>query len=485
MLLEANIIFVVLARAMIAGFVVILGGCFEAEQASSPERKVTLQLSARKRSFRGWRDCYEVSNGLVTLTLAPSIGGRAVQFRLLDSNFFFLGKEELGKTYRGREFHYYHFFGGAYLQLHPESRWGSTSGALRQVLLSDYPPHFYMGEYRIVSKETVGGRAVTVLEGPYARVREKETGKYIVVQGDPATRVFVRRRFELPAYSSKVLVEESIRSISRKPQLWGVWEVIQLRGRSSEDGVLSLNDRADGTVWVYLPLNPKSKFDGGFFDILAGQPAGKEAEKQWVHELAPGVLAVQYLGRFGRIGVDAPKTWAVFYDQERGIAFAVRSRYRKGLYPDGGCTVEIATHGGRTAYPMVEIYLFGPAKRLKPGEGLTARFEWAGTRCEAPIRDVMELGVVSQPLKLLKENAGWRIRGSFGVFYWARTRIVFLDSANRVLGKAYGGLATPLSPYTLDAPIEVPAGTSKITLSLYTLANAKLGDLAYVRLPED
>jgi len=442
-----------------------------------------LSLSGRKLDFHGWRDCYELTNGLITVTLAPSLGGRVLQYRLGNHSFFFLGREELGRTYRDRGFRRYHFFGGSYLQLHPEERWGSTGGSFDRAIMTDYPPHFYMGNYQLRTADIRPARAVVELTGPYPALREKQSGKAVVVEGDPATGVLATTRLEAYPYTTRLGVTHTIQNLSDKPQLWGVWEVTQLRGNSEESGILSLSDVADGSSWLYLPTSAASRFKNGFLDLLAGQPVARESEKQWMPGLVPHVLAVQYLGRLGKVGVDVPSPWAAFVDQGRQLVFVVRGTTLQGQYPDGGCTLEVLTHGGPRAYPILEVNLFGPAVELGPGGKTSATFQWAAATCPPPIRDASDLGVVSEPLSLSRQKTGWQLRGTFGVFYWAHAYVFFLDQKDTVIGKLHVGRVTPFEPIVLHDPVDIPAGTRSLSLSLYSVTNRKIGDLDRAELP--
>jgi len=56
-------------------------------------------FSARLEStqFQGW-NAYRLTNGLITLYVAPDIGGRAIQLELGEKGLFFVNKDLAGKV---------------------------------------------------------------------------------------------------------------------------------------------------------------------------------------------------------------------------------------------------------------------------------------------------------------------------------------------------------------------------------------------------
>src|SRR5512139_459119 len=50
-----------------------------------------------KTTYKGW-NAYRLSNGLVTLYVAPDIGGRAIQMQLGDQDYFYVNRDLEGKV---------------------------------------------------------------------------------------------------------------------------------------------------------------------------------------------------------------------------------------------------------------------------------------------------------------------------------------------------------------------------------------------------
>src|SRR5271166_759096 len=55
------------------------------------------QAQVEKTQYRGWA-VYRLTNGIVSLYVAPDIGGRAIQMRLGDQEFFFVNQDLAGKV---------------------------------------------------------------------------------------------------------------------------------------------------------------------------------------------------------------------------------------------------------------------------------------------------------------------------------------------------------------------------------------------------
>ena len=55
------------------------------------------QAKLEKTQYKGW-NVYRLTNGIISLMVAPDIGGRAIQLQLGDQEFFFVNRELEGKV---------------------------------------------------------------------------------------------------------------------------------------------------------------------------------------------------------------------------------------------------------------------------------------------------------------------------------------------------------------------------------------------------
>src|SRR3989442_9460552 len=55
------------------------------------------QTKLEKTQYKGW-SVYRLSNGVISLFIAPDLGGRAIQLQLGDQEFFFVNNDLAGKV---------------------------------------------------------------------------------------------------------------------------------------------------------------------------------------------------------------------------------------------------------------------------------------------------------------------------------------------------------------------------------------------------
>src|SRR5215472_10074909 len=70
----------------------ILTPCSPAQAAAAPS-----PVRIEKTQYQGW-DVYRLTNGIISLDIAPQIGGRAIQLRLGEKEFFFVNPDFAGKV---------------------------------------------------------------------------------------------------------------------------------------------------------------------------------------------------------------------------------------------------------------------------------------------------------------------------------------------------------------------------------------------------
>src|SRR5438552_2856889 len=68
---------------------------FPAGHAMAQTQKFPARIE--KTEYRGWK-AYKLSNGIISLYVAPEIGGRAIQLQLSDKELFFVNKDLAGQV---------------------------------------------------------------------------------------------------------------------------------------------------------------------------------------------------------------------------------------------------------------------------------------------------------------------------------------------------------------------------------------------------
>ncbi len=397
--------------------------------------------SARVVSFRGWRRCVRLDNGLVRVTNAPAVGGRTLEYRLGPYNFLFIGRHELGAVV-GDEGPPYRHFGGHFVQLHPEEQW--------RRLQAHYPESLFMGRYEARIVEGEGAVAVEMTS-----------------PGDAASGTQIVRRVELFASSTRVRITDTLTNVRPVPQRWGLHDFLQLKGVPEPSGILDGDERPNGEIGLYVPLNPQSRYPGGLRHAV---PVGS-GDAQWDTARLPGLLALRYHRRFGKAVLDPALPWLAYVDHSTGHVFVQTCRVaRKALLTAGG------------GYPLIEVQSFAPVEELSPRGRVELVQEWFAARCPGPVVDVTSAGVVSSPLTLLRGEDGLWAGGVFGVFHVGSASVVLRDGRGGELLRFDCGIVHPHRTFKLNRRIELPAATAQVVLEVRDAQGRPVGDLGTVLL---
>ena len=413
-------------------------------------------------AYRGWR-ALRLANGLVTLEVVPDIGGRVIQFDLGGHPFFFLNPALAGHVFPPEE------NGG------PQGGWKNYGGSkvwpAPQGWTSDDqwpgPPDPVLD----------GGR----YEGEIVRQDSNEVAVRLTGPADPRTGLQFSRVIRLFAGGTRVRLEHRMTNISARPLRWAIWEVTQLDTSDGTDP-----SRPNPRFWAYCPRNPRSVQRRGFLPLFgdvnhpAYQPDGEH-----------GVLAVQYLNRVGKVGLDTDAGWLAAANGQSDHCFVGRFDYvPRAAYPDG-CSVEFWLNGvgefvlnglsitntpAETPY-LMEAEILSPLVRLAPGQDYAFTTEWFAARCPPPLVRVTDAGVVHQPLAFRRHQDRADLGGVFGVFYQGRAAAVLATADGKLLGRIDLGAVAPDTVFRLSHPLALPEGTFRASLRVLDAAGQDRGEL--------
>jgi hypothetical protein len=423
-------------------------GCAPSEARKAPPLREPPPAQARTVRYHGWRPCLELDNGLVRATSVPQVGGRTLEFALGSYNFLFVGQRELGYALKAGVEEQSPQVGGHFARLHPEARW--------QLLQSRVPPGLFLGEYaaQIVATESAADSAAAV---EMASPPDLATGTRIV------------RRVELFPASTHLRLTDTLTNVCTGPQEWGLHDLLQLKGHPRPSGILHGSDPAEGDLRLYVPLNPKSQFPGGFRPVVADDAS------QWRSDVSPGLLVLRYRRGFSKVTVDPNLPWVAFADAASGYVFVQMCPAPQKAVVTAG--------GPMSDYPFIEVQSFGPAVRLGTGQSTTLVQDWYAARCPGPVLDVTAVGVVCAPLSLLREADGrTAVAGTFGLFVVGTAAVVFRDAGGKELAKLDCGAVGPLDALVLHVPTELPAGTAEVALEVLGLDGKLVGHLGRILL---
>jgi len=397
-------------------------------------------------SFRGWRSCPQLDNGLVRVTHVPQVGGRTLEYGLAGANFLFLGRRELGTTL-GETDRGYHFFGGHFAQLHPQERW--------QRLQSTAPPSLYMGRYTAQAVPAEDSAAAVEMTAPV----------------DLATGTRLVRRVELFPGSTRLRLTDTLTNARQTPQEWGIQDIVQLKGVPSSTGILGGHEHAMGQIALYVPTRPGGRLPGGYRHIVPRGSRSRAAE-QWTDR--PGLLTLRYRRLYGETQVDPALSWVALADESTGTVFVQWCEVPQRTILSAGPPL--------SAYPFIELQSFAPAVALGPGQSTTLVQDWYAASCPGPIVDATRAGVVSAPLSLLRGDGRTWVAGKFGVFHVGSAVVVFRRADGSELGRLDVGPVHPLRPLSLNTAVELPPGTAEVSLDVRDSAGRSVGHLGKIIL---
>lgn len=417
-------------------------------------------VTVENMSFHGW-DGVCLSNSLVDAVCVPEIGGRLMQFSLGPHDYLFVNPELLGKRFSYEEYagdgkliNWKNYGGG--------KTWPAPQGWEGEGQWPG-PPDPMLDSGRYTAESNQGHERASVL---------------MTSPPDQRSGLRIRRLLSVEASSSRLQLDLSFENISKKTIRWSIWDVAQL-ACGAADGVLNED------CWLYIPTDPKRE---GPYEILFG-----EDNSQYQLDAASGLLAVQYQGIVGKIGVHSPAGWIAFADREAGFALCMQFPYQAAAeYPDQGATVECWTEapGAPSSIPIrspgyiLEAEILSPLFTLRPGASVAQRVTWAAAYCPAPIVDVGPVGCAHQPLTVAVTDGWARVQGVFGCFFAGRGEIECLDEAGNVLSQIDLGPVSPLRALIVDAQARLNADTRLARVNVLDAAGTYVGTLASVTRAE-
>lgn len=423
------------------------------------------QLSSQQINFRGW-NAYEIRNGLIRLVAVPDIGGRIMAYDLGPYAYLYVDRELAGKLFSAEEnqgdgsLAAWKNYGG-------DKTWPSPQGWDNDEQWAG-PPDCILdtGRYRLDSCEAGADSATIKMTSP---------------AGSP-TGVQITRQVTIRSGSSRVTLDLSFHNVSQRKIRWSIWDVVQLQAeRITAEGKLT----PETECVVTAPLNPKSKFDPGYY-VMFGDPNNP----QWQSDKQSGLFVGNYQWEIGKVGLDSRAGWAAFANKANQQVFTARySAYPEQEYPDNGAGVEFWTVGrGKVAnldYEQSQIYLMeveilSPFQHIEPGQTASFSIEWGACRCPGPILDVTEGGSIGRKLRAQRDGDHVHVSGGFGVFTEGRLRLNLIGQSGLTLDSVALGAVTPLGVVTLDQICPSPQGVSRVQLVVeaqdgqYLLAEANI-----------
>ncbi|MGA2630560.1 MAG: DUF4380 domain-containing protein [Terriglobia bacterium] len=421
-----------------------------------------------KTQYKGW-NVYRLTNGLVTLDVAPDIGGRAIQLRLADQEYFFVNPDLAGKVLPPEQNNLksgWANYGGDKVWPGPEG-WSNDD---------QWPsiPYYILDGSKFDSEITSNNSG--------------EVAVKVTSPKDPRSGVQFVRTYHVYANTTRVLVEQVMRNISKRQIRWGVWHLIQNDAADANDP-----SKPNPDLYMYVPLNPKSQYAAGYY-VMFGDV--RHPSYQVVDN--GRMLKIHYLYRVGKIAADSSAGWFAVVNGQKNIGLIENFKYFPGMeYPDGG-SVESWNDGpgiiSRGPYdqilpddPKKTPYFFesegmSPYATLEPGDEYSYPISWSPARVTNPVHDAVGAGVISEPLSGKVDGARITLRGTFGVFVPGTLEAVFYSLMGEELNRETLQAVDPREVVKVEKSVALPAGTYRVSIRVLDVVGENRGYLGNVIL---
>jgi uncharacterized protein DUF4380 len=429
-----------------------------------------LSFSAKieKTQYKGW-NVYRLSNGIVSLMVAPDIGGRAIQLQLGEQEFFFVNQDLAGKVLPPEQ----NNLKAGWANYGGDKVWPAPEGWMKD---SEWPsiPYYVLDGSRF--------NAEVVADTP------DEAAVRVTSPGDPRTGVQFVRTFHVYAGTTRIKVDQVMRNISHRQIRWGIWHLIQ-------------NDAADAhnpskpnpELYMYVPLNPRSRYPLGYYN-----PYGDPRHPSYEVLHGGHMLRIHYLYRVGKAAADSDRGWYAVVNGQKNLGLVENFKYFPDAeYPDGA-SVETWNDGpGRisrgpfdqtlpddpkkTPY-FLESEVLSPYARLDPGEEYSFPVDWSPTRVPNPVRNAVWAGAISEPLSGKVEAGHVALRGTFGVFTPGTLEATVYSVMGEELAHETLMAVDPREVVRLEKSIALPPDAFRVSVHVKDAAGENRGFLGNVIL---
>lgn len=420
----------------------------EATLMASPANPYAARIE--KATYNGW-NVTKLTNGLISLYVAPEIGGRAIQLELGGKGLFFVNKLLAGKILPPDQDDVksgWANYGGDKVWPAPEgwdndSEWASV-------------PYYILDGSRFafaIVKDTPSEVAVSVTSPK-----------------DPRTGVQFVRTYHVYAGTTRVTVDQVMKNISPRQIRWGIWHVLQ-------NDAADMNDpsKPNPSLYMYIPINPHSIFPKGY-TIVYG-----DARHPSYHVIDGGrMLRIHYLYMVGKVAVDSNAGWYAVVNGQKNIGYVETFKHFNNVpYPDNA-SVESWNDGAGTISrgPFFQILPDDPAKTpyfleaevlspfatLDPGEQYEFTVHWSPTSVTNPIANAVWAGAVSRPLSAVVRGSQVTLDGVFGVFVPGQLVAHFYSAKGEVIGEQTLESVDPRHVAALDKTVDLPADTYRVSV---------------------
>ena len=283
--------------------------------------------SVSKISWQGLQ-AFRLSDGKVEAIVVPERSGRVMSFRRVGEKAIEWLWQAPEETLRGNG---YKNWGGDKTFLGPQSDWQLFGKP-------GWPPD-------------------PSWDGPAHEATLTADG-HLRTRGAPSagSQICLEREFWFEG--GEFVVRQTFEKVGGEPRLHAIWDVTQIATPEA----------------VFLPLNPASLYQAGYYSYSAKLPPNANLET-----LSPSVLKIGPApGASYKVGVDSPV--AALLAVRGQEAFRVRAALEKGPYPEGaeraGFPVEFYNHADAGPAHYVELELLSPLHLFRSTDRYSFTVRW-------------------------------------------------------------------------------------------------------------
>ena len=417
--------------------------------------------TVKPADYLGWK-AEEMSNSSVKLEIVPELGGRLMQVTFGGHDYLFVNQKLKGKIVPvDPAQHRWINYGGDKIWPMPEGsqdeqHWVGAGGE---------PLDAGPFSLQVISQ---GAKCTVRLTGPV----------------DPQIGQQYIRDISITADSPVIAFHSVMKNVSGYPQSWSEQSVSQYNAAAPTD-----SNQFNPDFWGVTLVNPATSYLNGYH-VRTG-PSENSA-----YSVRDGLFRLHWNNTEGEVWVDSPGGWAAVVDGSTGYTMIERIRYqRTANYPDKA-TIIFYTTGQRpraSAMPAsgappiyyMEAEINSPVVELYPGESYALDTQWYPTRMGSDFKTATYSGVVGQPLAASGTPDGLVLSGSFGVFYAGKLVAHYYSRGGEAVGTAELQSVLPLEPVKLQATLQAPYGTARVSLHVVDQQGLDRGPLgeAFVNPP--
>ncbi len=430
-----------------------------------------MPATATHSDYRG-SESLKLANNLIEVQIVPNIGGRIIQLKLEDFEYFWVNDQLGGKSPTASgvgDNDTWLNYGGSKLWPAPQG-WGDDN-------LWPGPPDALLD-----GSPHVG--SVIAPNGQFASVQ-------VTSQKDKRSGIQFTRRIKLYESSAQVSIDCRMENIDTKPRRWGIWQVTQHNTANRK------HRGYDENVHVYCPINTDSKHPKGY-KVIYGSDDNPE------FNIENGMMSAKYLHQVGKIGIDCSAGWYALVNETYGYVFVERFDWAAGReYPDDS-SFELWTQGKGTiqAYGkeikmpdkleenpyLLETEVLSPFARIGPGESSSFHTDWYVTKIgeHLPVIACNTVGVTCKPLQVSRSGDKLTVQnGHFGVFEQGEAALAFVDADEGEIDHGTARISvSPKRPLTTEElsklveSVEIPSKTRQVSLIILSKSRGTIGQLA-------